>query len=72
MADKDRTVRVDINRDLLESIGGPSPKTKDGYIERLVKHRRKFEQIAAHKYDEGEYRAEVGVLVVDITPSDLT
>ena len=57
-------------------------KSKDGYIERPVKHRRKFEQIAAQKYDEGEYRAEVSVLVVtsrnptwpwhchDVCPSD--
>jgi hypothetical protein len=40
-------------------------------VQRLSQHRRRFAQIAAFKYDEGDYRPEVRVLVVDITEGDL-
>ena len=70
MADEDRTVRVDIHRDVLAAIG-PPPKTKADYVERLWQRRRQFEQIAALKYEDGEYREEVSVLVVNITQSDI-
>jgi len=71
MADHDTTVRVDVSQNVLAKIGGPPPKTKAGYVQRLYQHRRRFAQIAAFKYDEGDYRPEVRVLVVDITEGDL-
>ena len=72
MADDTKTVRVDVRQDVLAKIGGPPPKTKAGLVRLLGQHRRRFAQIAAFKYDEGNYRPEVRVLVVDITEADLT
>jgi hypothetical protein len=72
MADDDRGVRVDISREQLVRVGGPSPpKSKVGYVERLLRHRRLFAHIAAAKYDEGQYQTEVNVLIVRITEQDL-
>ena len=70
MADDNRTVRVDVSQDLLARIDGP-PASKSGYVERLMRHQRQFAQIAAAKYDEGQYEAEVQVLVVRIEAHDL-
>jgi hypothetical protein len=71
MADGDRTIRVDVSQDLLAQIDGPPPKSKNGYVERITRHRRLFAHIAAGKYDEGQYEPEVNVLVVRITIEDL-
>jgi hypothetical protein len=72
MADHGRTVRVDVSQDVLAKIGGTPPKTKAGFVQQLCQHRKRFAQIAAFKYDEGDYRPEVRVLVVDITQADLS
>jgi hypothetical protein len=72
MADHDKTVRVDISQDVLAKIGGPPPKTKAGFVHLLGQHRRRFAQIAAFKYGEGDYRPEVRVFVIDITEADLS
>ena len=71
MADEDRTVRVDVARDVLARVGDPPPNSKATYVERLLRYRRLFAQIAAAKYDEGQYSPEVKVLVVRITADDL-
>lgn len=71
MADGDRTIRVDVCRDLLARIDGPPHNSRDGYIEQLMRHRRQFAQIAAAKYDEGQYEPEVKVFVVRIAVDDL-
>jgi hypothetical protein len=71
MADDQRTVRVDVSKELLASIAHPPPKSHDGYIARLQRHRSLFEQIAAAKYDEGRFHGEVKVLVVQIDEADL-
>jgi hypothetical protein len=71
MADEDRTVRVDVARDVLARVGDPPPNSKATYVERLLRNRRLFAQIAAAKYDEGQYSPEVKVLVVRITADDL-
>ena len=70
MADENKTIRVDVGRDLLAGIESPPPASKNAYIERLTRHRRLFAHIAARKYDEGDYHPEVQVLVVRITPDD--
>ena len=70
MDDENKTIRVDVSRDLLAGIESPPPASKDGYIERLNRHRRLFAHIAARKYAEGHYHPEVQVLVVRITPDD--
>ena len=72
MVDHGKTVRVDVSQDVLAKIGDTPPKTKAGFVHRLYEHRKRFAQIAAFKYDEGDYRPEVRVLVVDITQADLT
>jgi hypothetical protein len=71
MADDDRTIRVDVSQALLAQIDGPLPKSKDGYVERIARHRGLFAKIAAGKYDAGQYRPEVNVLVVRIDVDDL-
>ena len=72
MADEQRTVRVDVSKELLASIASPPPGSHDGYIARLQRHRALFEQIATAKYDEGQFHGEVKVLVVRIDDTDLT
>lgn len=47
MVEDDRTIRVDASQALLAQIDGPPPKTKNGYVERLTRHKRLFAQIAA-------------------------
>jgi hypothetical protein len=71
MADDQRTVRVDVSKELLARIATPPPKSPDEYIWGLNRYRRQFEQIAAVKYDEGRFHSEVKVLVVRITDADL-
>lgn len=72
MTDRRRTVRVDVSQGLLCEVGsGPPPRTRSEYVQRLVKHRRQFAQIAAVKYEKGDYRTEVRVLVIEITQADL-
>ena len=71
MVDDDRTIRVDVSQALLAQIDGPPPKANNGYVERLRRHRRLFAQIAADKYDAGQYQPEVKVLVVRIDLDDL-
>jgi Protein of unknown function (DUF1488) len=64
-------VRVDVSNDLLARLAGCEPSSKAGLADMLVRHRAKLAQIAAAKYDEGEYRPEVNVLVVRIETHDL-
>jgi hypothetical protein len=71
LADDDKTVRVDVDQDLLARIESPAPKTRDAYKERLVRHRRQFSKIAVLKYRAGFYKSEVRVLVVSITANDM-
>ena len=71
MADDKKTVRVDVEKDLLARIEGAAPTSKGAYIERLSRHRQLFAQIAEAKYDDGQYEPEVGVFVVRITAGDL-
>ena len=72
MADEDRTIRVDVGKELLARIESPPPASKDDYIERVSRYKRLFAQIAALKYHEGRYEPEVRVLVVRITADDLS
>lgn len=72
MADNDKTIRVDVGQDVLAKIGSSPPKTREGYAQLITRFRRHFERIAAFKYDEGDYRPEVRVLVVNITHSDFS
>ena len=71
MADEDRTIRVDICRDVLASMSGPPPQRKDACLSWITKHQREFAQIATLKYRGGLYTPEVNVLVVRITAEDL-
>ncbi len=71
LADGSTTVRVDVSNDLLARLAGSEPPSKAGLMDLLVRHRGKLAQIAAAKYDEGEYRPEVNVLVVRIDPHDV-
>jgi Protein of unknown function (DUF1488) len=71
LADGNTTVRVDVSSDLLARLAGSEPPSKAGRMELLVRHRALLAQIAAAKYDEGEYRPEVNVRVVRIDPSDV-
>jgi hypothetical protein len=72
MADDEKTVRVDIGQDLLSSLGAVPPQSVRGYIDRCERHKRFFAQLAARKYDAGQYFPEVKVLVVTITEDDFT
>ena len=71
LADGNCTVRVDVSTDLLTRLAGSEPPSKAGLMDQLVRHRAQLAQIAAAKYDEGEYRSEVNVLVVRIDPHDV-
>lgn len=67
----DKTIRVDVAQDVLVRTETPSPVCKDEYVERLIRFRRHFAQIAGVKYDDGQFVEEVNVLVVRITSDDL-
>ena len=71
MTEDDRTIRVDVSQALLAQIDGPPPKSKSDYAGRLAQYRHLFAQIAAGKYDAGQYQPEVNVLVVSIDADDL-
>jgi len=72
MAGDDRTIRVDVPKDLrLASVGSATPLSKYGYEDRLMRCRKIFNQIATRKYLAGDYKPEVRVLVVRITAKDL-
>jgi len=71
MSDEHRTIRVDVARDVLARVGDSPPNSKATYVERLLRYKRLFAQIAAAKYEEGQYSVEVNVLVVRITADDL-
>jgi len=71
MTDEKRTIRVDVSQDLLARLEGPPPPVSTAaYVEVLTRHRRRFAEIAAAKYDEGQYEPEVNVLVVLIAAND--
>ena len=70
MEDDRRTVRVDVSEALLARIGG-HPCSKQEQVTRLERHKRRFAQIAAVKYDEGLYEFEVNVLVVHVALDDV-
>jgi hypothetical protein len=71
LADGAITVRVDVSNDLLARLAGPEAQSKAMLADLLVRHRAELAQIAAAKYDEGEYLSEVNVLVVRIDARDL-
>jgi hypothetical protein len=71
LVDGGTIVRVDVSNDLLALLARSEPTSKAGLADMLVRHRGKLAQIAAAKYDEGEYRPEVNVLVVRIDAHDL-
>jgi len=70
MSDGSRTIRVDVERDVLAALPG-SPRTKQEYRQRLALYRRQFGQIATAKYEEGEFETEVRVAVVRIGKNDI-
>ena len=72
MTDKQRTVRVDVCQRLLASLEEPMPTSKAQFAKRLLRYRARFAQIASAKYDEGQFDAEVNVLVVRISAGDLS
>jgi hypothetical protein len=71
LADGARTIRVDVCRELLALLSGAEASSKAGLMQRLVRHRPELAQIAAAKYDEGQYEPEVNVLVVRIALDDV-
>jgi hypothetical protein len=71
LADGNTTVRVDVSSDLLEQLAGAEALSKAGLADQLVRHRAQLAQIAAAKYDEGEFGSEVNMLVVRIEPHDV-
>ena len=72
MSDEEKIVRVDIWKDLLCSMeGAPPARSLYGYIDRCERHRGFFAELAARKYQAGQYKQEVKVLVVRITEDDL-
>jgi hypothetical protein len=71
MADHERVVRIDLNKELLARISGRPPKSTHDYLVRLQKHRARLEKIASNKYDAGHFTTEVRVLVVAINAEDL-
>jgi len=70
MEDDRRRVRVDVSEVLLARIGGHQC-SKQERVRRLERHKRRFAQIAAVKYDEGQYEFEVNVLVVRVGLDDV-
>jgi hypothetical protein len=71
MADEERTVRVDIRKELLASLEGPLPRSPSDYLVCLAQRRHELEEIARVKYGEGRYGYEVNMMVVSITEEDL-
>jgi hypothetical protein len=71
MVDDGKTVRVDVPQDMLARTEGSPPVSKDQLVERLIRYRQHFAQIAGVKYDDGQFEEEVNVLVVRITGDDL-
>ena len=71
MTDGDKTVRVDVPQDVLARIEDAPPRTKDGYLQQIARHRQTLTKIATVKYREGQVRPEVNILVVRITHEDL-
>ena len=71
MEDGPMTVRVDVSQDLLARVGGHQCVSQQERVGRLERHKRRFAQIAAAKYDEGRYESEVNVLVVRIGVDDV-
>ena len=72
MADEERTVRVDIGKELLARVEGPPLKSTRDFAARLAHRKDEFVRIATLKYNGGLYKAEVNVLVVRITEEDLS
>lgn len=71
MKDRQMTIRVDVSQDLLAKVGGNQCVSRQEQVERLERHKRRFAQIAAAKYDEGQYDFEVNVLVVRLGLDDV-
>lgn len=71
MVDENRTIRVDVARDVLARTEGPPLSSRWELADRLMRHRRYFARIADVKYERGESDAEVNVVVVRITERDL-
>lgn len=67
MGDADKTVRVDLSKDLLARLEGPPLYDKKGYVDRLIRHQYLFAHIAARKYLQGDCALEACVFVVRIT-----
>jgi ribosomal protein L31 len=71
MEDGPMTVRVDVSQDLLAKVSGNQCVSRQERVGRVERHKRRFAQIAAAKYDEGRYESEVNVLVVRIGVDDV-
>jgi hypothetical protein len=71
MADDDKTIRVDVDQNLLADTAGGAPRTRSACKARLTLYKRRLARIAGRKYRTGSYKPEVRVLVVSITADDL-
>ena len=70
MMDGENTVRVDVRRNLLVTIGSLVHNAPAQQLAILEKHRGLIEQIASAKYDKGDCLRYANGCVVRVTPAD--
>lgn len=66
-----RKIRVEVGHDMLARINGFPQKAINAHMEWIRRHRSQLAQIAAAKYDEGNYEHELKVVVVRISMADV-
>ena len=70
MLDGENTVRVDVQRNLLVTVGRLRQNSPAQQLAILEEHRDHIEQVASAKYDKGDYHRYANGRVVRITLGD--
>jgi len=70
MVDGERTVRVDVPRNLLVDIARTDRRGPDSYLVAFEDHRGRLEQMASAKYDAGHYQRYANSCVIPIRRAD--
>ena len=71
MADVSQRVRVEIPFEVARAIEAVASKSDDECVERVKKHKTRFEQIATRKWDNGDFGIDGSVYVIRIKSGDL-
>jgi Protein of unknown function (DUF1488) len=70
MREGDRTVRVDVSRELLTYLQGFNPGSREANLSWFQRHRERIERAASSKYDDGDYQRYANSCVVRIRLAD--